>query len=560
MLTKAERKARHLRTAEHLQTAFPDEGAEVAEAIAAHLYDAYLAARDDRDSDQLRALACRAYVQAAERAKSVGAPEAAEAAYVKAADLSSDETEQAGFIERAGQMAHLAGWYERATVYFEKAITVHYDAGRIVDAARVTASLGYSLNALGHGEQGITRTREALASLRGTIASPEVVAELQVRLAAALVFSGHGNEATGPIEEALTLAQHHELGEQLANSLNLKAILLSNTGRAEEAGALLERCVSVARRHGVPRTEWGAEGNLADLCMTRDLPGAEEHAKAALALARRWGLRANEAVAAGNLMYILMMAGRLEEAQQLGAELLQAGGDERPGAEHIHYSLACLEALRGNVAAARGHLSACRALGERDDVQSRVVYAAAEAAVFLAANEARQALESARRAIDEALDKGLGVAHEAVRLAFPIAVEAAIGQGDLGEAYRLAELLATHPRGEVPPFLRAQVTRTRALVARAHNEDEAVEDNLTAAEAMFRDLGYPYWVARAQLDRAEWLAEKGRRGESARLANEAGATFEAIGAAPMLVRARALLEPKMVPNLGADGERAVVQN
>ena len=44
MLTRAERKARHLRTAEHLRTAFPDEGAEVAEVIAAHLYDAYRAA------------------------------------------------------------------------------------------------------------------------------------------------------------------------------------------------------------------------------------------------------------------------------------------------------------------------------------------------------------------------------------------------------------------------------------------------------------------------------------------------------------------------------------
>ena len=50
-LTRAERKARHLRTAEHLRTAFPDEGAEVAEVIAAHLYDAYLAARDDPDSE-----------------------------------------------------------------------------------------------------------------------------------------------------------------------------------------------------------------------------------------------------------------------------------------------------------------------------------------------------------------------------------------------------------------------------------------------------------------------------------------------------------------------------
>ena len=87
-----------------------------------------------------------------------------------------------------------------------------------------------------------------------------------------------------------------------------------------------------------------------------------------------------------------------------------------------------------------------------------------------------------------------------------------------------------------------------------------MEENLVSAEATFRDLGYPYWTARAQLDRAEWLARQGRLDESARLADEAAATFEAVGAAPMLARARVLLEPEMVRNPGADGQRAVAQS
>ena len=87
-----------------------------------------------------------------------------------------------------------------------------------------------------------------------------------------------------------------------------------------------------------------------------------------------------------------------------------------------------------------------------------------------------------------------------------------------------------------------------------------MEENLVAVEMTFRDLGYPYWTARAQLDRAEWLAGQGRLDESARLAAEAAATFETIGAAPMLARARALLEPEMVRNPSADGERAVAQS
>jgi class 3 adenylate cyclase/tetratricopeptide (TPR) repeat protein len=541
-LTRAERKVRHLRTAEHLRSVFPDEGAEVAEVIAAHLYDAYLASKDDPDSAELCALAMRAYVQAAERAEAVGAPEAAESAYLKAAELSPDETDRAEFTSLAGRRAWDAGWNERALGHFEAAIAAHGEAGRVFDAARVTAWLGLSLQALGRGEQAITLIREAFASLEGMATPPEVVAELQVRLAGALVFSGHGDEAAGPIEEALTLAQHHELAEPFASALNWRAILLSYAGRAQESRSAFELSRDVARLHGVTQREMIVEGNLADLCMTRDLPGAQEHARASLDLARRWGQRGIEVVGAANLMYILTMVGRLEEAFHLGTELLQAGGDERPGSEHINYRLAWLEAIRGNVGAARQHLALCRAWAESDDVQDRANYAAGHAAVSLAGADSRHALETARRAIDEALGGGLGVAHEAVRLAFPIALEAAIDLGDLEEADRLAELLAAHPRGEVPPFLRAQVTRANALVASARGEDEGVEENLVAAEAAFRDLCYPYWVARVQLDRAEWLARGGRLDESAKLAGEAASTFETVAAAPMAARARALLE------------------
>jgi class 3 adenylate cyclase len=168
-LTRAERKARHLRTAEHLRSALPDEGAELAEVIAAHYHDAYLAARDDPDSGELRVLARDAYVQAAERARSVGALETAEFAYVRAAQLSSEEPKQTTFTEKAGQMAGLAGWNERATGHFEAAIAAHAEAGRPVEAARVTLpGSAMSLNNLGRGEQAIVRLmRQALASLEG---------------------------------------------------------------------------------------------------------------------------------------------------------------------------------------------------------------------------------------------------------------------------------------------------------------------------------------------------------------------------------------------------------
>lgn len=179
------------------------------------------------------------------------------------------------------------------------------------------------------------------------------------------------------------------------------------------------------------------------------------------------------------------------------------------------------------------------------------MHLAAEAAVLLAEASAGPAFEAARSAIDEALRGGLGVAHEAVRLAFPVALEAALDLGDLDQADRLADLLASRPPGEVPPFLRAQVVRARALITAARGEDDDVEQDLAGVEATLRELGYPYWTARAQLDRAEWLAGQDRPDESARLAEKAAATFETIGSAPMLARARACVAPEPGRAIGA---------
>jgi class 3 adenylate cyclase len=539
MLNRAERKARHLKTAEHLRSAFPDEGAEVAEVIGAHLYDAYKAAGDDPDSETLRAAACEAYAVAAERAESIGAPEAAEAAYLRAAELSSDEAQRARFTEMGGQMAYLAGWGDRAAANFESVISTHTGAGRVVEAARVTSWLGQALNSVGQGEIGIARMRAALASLEGVDAPPEVIADLQARLAGALIFSGHGDEATIAIEEALILAQHYELDEQLVMALGAKATLLTTEGRPTEAQALYEMQASVARRLGRAQDEALANGNLSDLCMTLDIAGADEHCQAALAAARRVGARRMEQTAAGNLMYVLIMAGRLDEAYRIGTEVDRAGA-QSPGWNQVALRLAWIEAIRGNSVAAREHIEPSSVSADSDSVQTRVTYLAAEGFVALAEGDTRRALEATNRAIDENLAGGQEFAHEAVRIAYPDALEAAMTLRDLAAVAKLIEHVATRPRGEVPPFLRAQGLRAEALLAAAEGRDEEVGGRLLGAEGVFRELGYPYWAARAQLDRAEWLAGQGRVEEAERLAGEAAATFEVVGAVPMVARAAAV--------------------
>ncbi len=230
MLTRVERRARHLKTAEHLRTAFPDEGAEVAEVIAAHLHDAYRSAGDDPDAEVLRAQARHAYIEAAERAQSVGAPEAAEAAYLTASDLSADEAERAELTEMAGRMASLAASHLRAIDYFEAAVAAHKSAGRNTDAARVVAWFALPLRALGRAELAIVLLREALASLDLDTAPPSVVADLQEKLGGSLIFAGHLQEAAEPIEHALSARAALRTSRDTCRRLGLEGPLAALCG------------------------------------------------------------------------------------------------------------------------------------------------------------------------------------------------------------------------------------------------------------------------------------------------------------------------------------------
>src|SRR4029078_4434033 len=74
MLSKRDRKARHLAVAQHLRAAFDNDGEDVAEVIAAHYRDALLAGETDPDAAEIRSQALAAYSRAGARAAVLGAP------------------------------------------------------------------------------------------------------------------------------------------------------------------------------------------------------------------------------------------------------------------------------------------------------------------------------------------------------------------------------------------------------------------------------------------------------------------------------------------------------
>ena len=256
MLTRAERKARHLRTAEHLRSAFPDEGAEVAEVIGAHLYDAYKAAGDDPDAEDLRGRACGAYVLAAERAESVGAPEAAEAAYLKAAELSSDEAEQAALVEQAGRMATSpAGTSGPRTISNGGRRTPR--GGRVIDAARVTAPLA-SLDSPRPGRAGDRLLARRWGGWTGP--TPHRMSWPSCRRCRRLCLSRPRRGGGRAAEVALHLSEHYELAEPLAAALTPEGEPARGPGVPRKPASL--RGSPVTERDVVeypPRAERGGE-------------------------------------------------------------------------------------------------------------------------------------------------------------------------------------------------------------------------------------------------------------------------------------------------------------
>ncbi len=502
------------------------------------MHDAYQASGDDPDAPQLRDAAKGAYVQAGERADSVGAPETAEAAYLLAAELSTDEAEQTALTERAGFMAFAAGLPERALPRFEAAVRAHRTAGRVVEAARTTAELGTTLNLIGRGEEAIVILREAL-ELEGTSLPADVVAILKARLAGALLFSGHSEAALEPLDGALIIAQQHELSEILGRALNLRGTLLATMGRFEEARLHYEGSAEVCRRIGMSRGEMISEANLADLCMVHDREGVEEHCQTALAIARLSGNRSGEATVVSNLCYFLMMRGRLEEVRRLCDEVIESGVNDASWRAMPYLRLVSLDTFRGDAQIAEEHLGHCGDFAESNDVQNRAMYAAGESAVALSAGRYRQAFDAARRAIEACWV--LSPSHESVRLSVPLAIDAALALGDLDALDGLVEQFVSRPTGEIPPFLRAEIGRAAALLAAARSQDEGVEDGLTAAVEALRELGYPYWAAQTEIDLADWLAGQGRGPEAETMARRAAATLEPLEARPLLARAEALL-------------------
>ena len=154
-----------------------------------------------------------------------------------------------------------------------------------------------------------------------------------------------------------------------------------------------------------------------------------------------------------------------------------------------------------------------------------------------ALRQPESALRHARDVV--AYASALGMTHELVRWAWPLAVRSAYELRDAVATGELIALADSCPAGQLPPLIRAERDLLRARQA-SRDGDHAARTALTAAITGLRQLASPYHLAHGLLDYAEYLIRIGDDDSVAQAVAEARDIGHRLSCPPLLERADAI--------------------
>ena len=536
MLSRRERKACHLAVATHLQRTFADGGDEVSEVIARHLLDALAAVPDDPDVPELRGRAVAALVRGGERARRTGAPATATRAFTTAAGLHDqsgtvDDALSAAFLrERAGEAAIVAADLTASVEAYRDAADTYHRLKRDRDAARADTGQARALRRQGRFDPAAALLRDALAVL----ADPPDSDTVDALSALAIVETFAGRDADQLWQQALDHGQALALPDRtLADLFVGQGIAYAVHNRPAQAVVILRGAVALTEGSDDELASI-ALLNLADVLARTEPAAAVEAAGRAVANARRIGARYVLASAAANLIFALLLTGDWDAA----AAAHRSAVDDGVVDAYLGQYEVSLAVLRTGAPATEG-LRTVERIADSQDPQDQAVMSLARAFAAVADGAPHQVLGHANQVL--AREGALGVAHEFVQWAWPLAADAALAVGDLGETQRLLDWLDNRPRGHIPPLLRAEHARVTANLLTAR-QDPAADQAHTAALTALRAFNSPYHVAVGLLDHAEHLVATGDQERASLLAAEAAAIADQLGAQPLHRRAHTVTE------------------
>ncbi|MGZ4287313.1 MAG: AAA family ATPase [Solirubrobacteraceae bacterium] len=522
-LSRRERRARHLAAAAHLSATFAGDEDEVVEVIASHLLAAYATDRDAADAAQIRDRARAMLVRAGERAASLAAAEEARRYFEQAVELTDDAMQRAALLDNAGEMARRAGDPESARRLFEQSIELYEARADTHAAARVHLRLGQLEAAIGRRDEAFDRLERVLAVISND-EPDEDLALLAATLAFGYWFSGDLERAAERVELALDIAEAHAYPLALARALRAKAGIIHSRRHPEEGRALLKRALEIARDNDLVDEAGFCYFWISDTCFQRDMyADALGYLDESLSLARKLGSRPNEWAVLAERTYPLYMMGRWDEALTVIEGFTQEQIDSGGTVLSLLETGVQINIHRGQVDRARDVFAMFSRLEGSSDLQDLTSYTCSRAALHRAEGRWKEALADAEATIKA--DHMTGIAAQSVKQGIVEAIEAALVLDDSQKVEELMAKIQAVPPGTRPPYLDAQARRFRARI-------DGDPSGYAAAEAAFRELDIPFWLAVTLLEHGELTADES-------LLAAAREIFQRLEASPWLDRVAA---------------------
>jgi len=218
---------------------------------------------------------------------------------------------------------------------------------------------------------------------------------------------------------------------------------------------------------------------------------------------------------------------------------------ELAGIDYLPCYLGWLAALRGHADTAATMLGALRDLQASEDPQDKAKISIAEAFTAAARRQPAGALRHARDTLSHV--GALGISHECLCWAWPLAARAAHDLGDTTAIGELLTLLDSYQPGDLAPMLRAERDLTRARLADHYGDPDSAA-LFAAAIVGVREHGTPYHLAHGLLDHAQHLSRLGDADAAAAAAAEARGIAGRLRCQLLLDRAEVIsTEPGLVP-------------
>jgi DNA-binding CsgD family transcriptional regulator/tetratricopeptide (TPR) repeat protein len=462
----------------------------------------------------------------------------ASSALERAAHLSPTTEGRVGRLVMAADAAQLAGRINKAMDLLDEALALTEDR-RV--RARIQHERGRILTWRGAPVMG----RELLIAEAAQVAPVEPGRTVQMLITATIpcLLTGRADTALRVIREAVQLGGSNAAPEVVAKAALLRVLTLLVCGRTRAARRLLRHCGTFLEEcKPLTPEQLPLIGALCHL-------GAEDLAESRR-LAERTVRLARSASAIGVLPFQLAWLSIIDfrtgswTSAYAGAHEAIRLAEETGWITEIPNALVALaevEAGQGRVEDCRAHATAALAVAEAVDATLLEVRVLSVLGLLeLGLGQAEAATRHLERAVRLAEEHGLR--EPATFDATADLVESYVRVGNSGRAAATLKTLEGQAAQTRLSSVRAKAARCRGLL------DDDFTPHFTAALAAHDEVPMPFDRARTELCFGEVLRRRFDRAEAGRRLRSALTTFERLGAAPWVERARAELE--------ATGERA----